>query len=350
MKNKTKAKLALLLVIAAFFTPACGASSGEEPKAGGQGQSGYTVGILISGDEADAEECKAGFMEGLDALDYTEGVNTDFLILDSTNNEEVAEELAETIVEERVDLFYGIGDLAAQAEYKALYGKIIPGVYAAVEDPYESGFAYADRRPTINLTGVTDSLTPDLQLRMIHDILPYTKMVGIFYKEKEVKKEKDEEDEEVTILESYQTAAKNYGITIVPFFVEDPAKMADTVTEKAGEVGCFLNVTNDIPKEAVEAEAKAALSVKIPLFGADESQLACGIFAAQSPDYHAIGHQAGDMAARMLLLEMDSTTEMYRDAARTTYRFNPKVAESLEIMVAEEYPDRDVAEYKAPQE
>lgn len=58
------------------------------------------------------------------------------------------------------------------AAYNATMNTDIPVIYTAVSDPVEAGLANEDGTPVGNITGTSDALAVDAQLKMIREVLP----------------------------------------------------------------------------------------------------------------------------------------------------------------------------------
>ena len=77
----------------------------------------------------------------------------------------------------------------AQAEYSVAMKSDIPVIFTAVTDPVAAELANADGTPVGEIAGTSDKLPVEQQLKMIREILPDAKTIGIMYTTSEVNSE-----------------------------------------------------------------------------------------------------------------------------------------------------------------
>ena len=96
---------------------------------------------------------------------------------DSTNTQ-----IAQQFVSQGMDLVCGIATPSAQACYNAAYEAKIPVIFNAVSDPVAAKLAESDTQAMDGITGVSDMLPVDEQLKLIREMLPDAKKkIGILY-------------------------------------------------------------------------------------------------------------------------------------------------------------------------
>lgn len=95
---------------------------------------------------------------------------------------------------------------SAQAAYNAAMETDIPVVYTAVTNPVAAELANDDKSPVGNVTGTSDELPVEAQLKMIREILPDAKTIGILYTTSEANS--------VYSIEQYEKLADKYGFKI----------------------------------------------------------------------------------------------------------------------------------------
>lgn len=70
---------------------------------------------------------------------------------------------------------------SAQSAYNATKDSDIPVVYTAVTSPKAAGFVDKEGKNVGNITGTSDLVLADKQLKLIRQMMPKAKNVGIFY-------------------------------------------------------------------------------------------------------------------------------------------------------------------------
>ena len=88
-------------------------------------------------------------------------------------------QIADRFVSDKVDLICAIATPSAQAAYNAAMDSDIPVIYTAVTDPVAAELANEDGTPVGNVTGTSDELPVEAQLKMIREMLPDAKKIGI---------------------------------------------------------------------------------------------------------------------------------------------------------------------------
>ena len=106
-----------------------------------------------------------------------------------------------------MDLVCGIATPSAQACYYAAYEAKIPVIFNAVSDPVAAKLAESDTQAMDGITGVSDMLPVDEQLKLIREMLPDAKKIGILYTTSEANS--------VSTIETYKEKVGEYGFELV---------------------------------------------------------------------------------------------------------------------------------------
>ena len=109
-------------------------------------------------------------------------------------------------ITDNMDLICAIATPSAQAAYNAAMEKRIPVVYTAVTNPVEAELATDDKMPVGAVTGTSDQLPVEAQLKMIREILPDAKTIGILYTTSEANS--------VYSISQYEELADQYGFEV----------------------------------------------------------------------------------------------------------------------------------------
>ena len=92
-----------------------------------------------------------------------------------------ASQIASSFVSDKVDLICGIATPSAQTAYNAAMDTDISVIYTAVTDPKAAELADDKGNPVGEVTGTSDKLPIEAQLKMIRELLPDAKKIGILY-------------------------------------------------------------------------------------------------------------------------------------------------------------------------
>lgn len=272
-----KKGLLTLLAISLLATILTGCSKDSIPK----------IGISQYGEHASLDNCREGFIQGLEKSGLVEG--EDFVI-DYQNagfDDSINTQIAQTFASNNVDLMVGIATPSATALYAATEEKDIPVIFTAVTDPVE---AKLDKG---NVTGTSDKLPIDAQLELIRAMQPDAKTIGIAYT--------TSEPNSISAIAEYKEKAPDYGFTIEAIGITQQSEVTqavDTLISKG--VDAFSNLTDNNVVGVLPAILDKTNAASIPVYGSEIEQVKLGCVAAAGIDYIELGIRTGEMAAKVL--------------------------------------------------
>lgn len=314
--------MVLAMMTAALMLTACG--SGET---GESGKKVYKVGVTQYADHPSLDNCRKGFIEGLKENGFTEGDNLKIEYKAAQANDSMNTQIAQTFANSGMDLVCGIATPSAQALYVACREKKIPVVFNAISDPIGAGLAVSETEPMEGISGISDLLPVEDQLKLIRAVLPDVKKIGILYTTSEANS--------VSTIEIYKNLAPKYGFEIVDKGISKQAEVTQAADVLLNEVDCISNLTDNTVVAALSAVLEKANAKKIPVFGSEEEQVKNGCIASAGLDYVALGVQAGNMAAKVLKGE-DISKMPFETIKECKLTVNESVASELGIEIPEE--------------
>lgn len=263
-----------------------------------------TIGICQYADHAALNQSREGFIKGLEEAGLVEG--TDYVIdyqnagLDTAK----AETIAKDFVTKEVDLICGIATNAATACMTATEGKNIPVIYAAVTDPEGAGLT-AD-----NVTGTSDELRIDAQLKMIRELQPQATMIDIIYS--------SNEPNSSYAIGEYSLLGLEHGFMVRAIAVNSPSEV-ESVLESLIFSGseCLTMISDNGVATALPAILEKTGKYGVPVYGCDKAQVEQGCVATAAIDYYELGRETGAMAAKVLAGEDIETVR-----PKTIYKYN----------------------------
>ena len=288
----------------------------------------YTVGIGQFADHGSLDNCREGFLMGLEEAGLKEGENLTILYENAQTDGSVANQINTSFASQKVDLICGIATPMAQSAYGVGKKNNIPVIYTAITDPVAAELANADGTPVGEITGTSDKLPVKEQLEMIRAILPDAKTIGILYTTSEANS--------AATIEEYKKLAPDYGFTIVEGPVTSSADVslaADTLLSKAD---CLSNLTDNTVVASLPTILDKANAKNIPVFGSEIEQVKIGCVAAMGLDYIELGKQTGKMAAKILKGEAKASELNYETIEGASFYANTEAASQLGITLPEE--------------
>ena len=317
---------------------AAGCGSKESSSSDGDNkEASYKIGIQQFAEHGSLDNCREGFLEGLEEEGVKEGDNLKVEVKNAMADTATNAQIADSFVSDNMDLICAIATPSAQAAYNSAMNSDIPVVYTAVTDPVAAKLAKEDGTPAGNVTGTSDELPIKAQLEMIREMLPDAKNIGILYTTSEANS--------VSALAKYKELAGDYGFTIVDKGIAQTADISLATDELLTEVDCLTNLTDNTVVASLATILDKANKQNIPVFGSEIEQVKIGCLAAEGLDYVALGKQTGKMAAEILKGEKKASDMNFETITEPGFYVNEKVAENLGVTVPQDLADEAVESF-----
>lgn len=249
------------------------------------------IGIIQFAEHGSLDNCRNGFLEGLAEEGFVEGQN---LVVEYQNAQTdtgttalIANQFAESC-----DMIVAIATPAAAAAFNAAEEKGIPVIYTAVSDPVSSGLAFADGTNPGEITGTSDALPVEAQLKLIRTMQPDATKIGILHTTSETNSD--------ATLNEYRTLAANYGFEIVDKGISTGADIPLALDSLLPQVDCTTNLTDNTVVSYLPVVLEMSKEAGKPVYGSEVEQVKMGCVAAEGLEYFELGKQTGRMAAKVL--------------------------------------------------
>lgn len=320
-------KMMSVMLAAMMTVSVSGAFAYAEETAPIEGE--YKIGISQFAEHGSLDDCRNGFIAGLAEEGFIEGENTTFNEQNANADTGTAATIADSFVSDGVDLICAIATPSAMSAYNSTMKTEIPVVFSAVSDPVAAQLALEDGTPAGNITGTSDALPVEAQLKMIRAFLPEAKTIGILHTSSETNSD--------STIAIYKELAPSYDFEIVDSAISQLADVPMAAADLAAKVDCISNMTDNTVVQALSAELDAANKAGIPVFGSEIDQVKAGCLACEGLDYYALGIQTGKMAASILKGDAAASELPFETITEPAPYVNTAVAEQLGISVPEEY-------------
>ena len=140
MKKKLVAGLLTGAMMAALLTGCVGSGSDKSSDA----KESYTIGIEQFAEHGSLDNCREGFLQGLEEEGIKEGDNLKVETKNAAADMGTAGQISDSFVSDKVDLICAIATPSAQSAYNAAMDAGIPVIYTAVTDPVAAELASED--------------------------------------------------------------------------------------------------------------------------------------------------------------------------------------------------------------
>ena len=321
---KTK-KILAMMASAAILAAAAGCGQQEA------GEKVYEVGVLQYADHPSLDNCRIGFVEGLKAEGFEEGKNLKLDLQSAKTDDATNTQVAQKFAADGLDLVCGIATPSAQALYNSCYELGIPVVFNAVSDPVAANLAKSKTEAMDGITGVSDELPVEAQLKLIREMLPDAKKIGILYTTSEANS--------LSTIKTYEEKVGEYGFELVTKGVANAAEIPQAAETVAGQVDCITNLTDNTVVDNLNIVLEKAEAHNIPVFGSEEEQVGNGCIASAGIDYIDLGKKAGAIAAKVLKGEKASSIP-YETMTESKITINPSAAAKITVKIPQSITDR----------
>lgn len=312
--NITRRLLALTLSLAlAVGFAGCGTGTASVP----------VIGISQYAEHPSLDNCREGFLLGLQEAGLAEGTDYTIDYQNAGNDNNIATQIAQNFSSKNVALMCAIATPAATACFAAAEDKDIPVVFNAISDPQQANLTEG------NITGVSDKLPIDPQLALIRQLQPDAKTIGILYT--------TSEPNSVSAIAEYEAKAAAYGFTIDAVGVTSESEVtqaADTLINH--QVDCFSNLTDNNVVNVLASILEKTNEAGIPVYGSEVEQVKKGCVASAGIDYVALGKMAGRQAAKILKGEATATDMPYETVSEYSTYINSDALAAMQLTVPAE--------------
>ena len=242
-----------------------------------------------------------GALEALAAEGYKDGENLSVNFQSAQGNTATAGQIAKQFVADNPDAIIAIATPTAQAVVSNT--NTIPVIFSAVTEPVEAKLVPKLDGSGTNVTGASDVLPLEPQLKLIKELLPNVKNIGFVYSPGEVNS--------TATLKQLKEIAAPMGVTIIEAPAQKSSDIAMAAQSLVGKVDLIYTSTDNNVINAYEALTKVAKEGKIPLVSSDPSVVERGAAVALGVNYHQLGVETGKITARILKGEKPGDIPVY---------------------------------------
>lgn len=235
------------------------------------------------------DAARDGIRDGLKAAGW-DGDKIEFSYESAQGNPATAAQIARKFIGEAPDVIVPISTPSAQAVVAAT--KTIPVVFTAVTDPVGAQLVVNTGKPGGNVTGLSDLSPLADHLKLIAEITPDAKRIGVPYN--------PGEPNAVTLVNLLKEMADDHGMTIVEASATKSSEVQTAAKSLIGKVDAIYVPTDNTIVSALEAVVAVGIQSKIPVYSGDTASVERGAIATVGFDYYQIGLQTAEIVARVL--------------------------------------------------
>lgn len=285
------------------------------------------IGISQFAQHGSLDNCREGILIGLADNGYVEGENLTFSFENAGSDMGTATQIAQNFSAQNVDVMVAIATPSAMAAYAAAEDKNIPVVFTAITDPVEA------KLDSGNITGTSDKLPVEEQLKLIREMQPDAETIGIIYT--------TSEPNSVSAIAEYESMVGEYGFTLSAIGVTQQSEvLLATDNIIAQGIDAISNLTDNTVVDVLPSILEKTDEAGIPVYGSEVEQVVIGCVAAAGIDYLALGVQTGGMIAKILSGEATAEEMPYETISESEIYMNVTVAEEKGLEIPSSVEDR----------
>ena len=187
---------------------------------------------------------------------------------------------------DKKDLVYAITTPTAQAA-KNQVDKNIPVVFASVTDPKSAGLVGIS-----NVTGTSGAAPVEENLKLMKELLPKAKNIGIIYN--------SSEQNSVSEVNNLKKLAPKYGFNVVDKSVTNGTELVSAANLVVKQADLLYAIQDNTVASYISAILDIFNKEKKPIFGTNNIYSNAGGFISQGTTDYDIGYRSGEIAAQIL--------------------------------------------------
>ncbi|MGI6406404.1 MAG: ABC transporter substrate-binding protein [Syntrophaceticus sp.] len=322
--NRMSLIILAAILAASLLLAGCGSQDNKAVNSE-SGKSKVNIGVIQIIEHPSLDAARQGFLDALAENGYKEGDNLNVNYNNAQGDMNTLNTIAKNLVAKDNKLILAIATPSAQAMANATQNNGIPVLFTAVTDPVAAGLVKEMDKPGTNLTGTIDMAPVADQIKLIQDINPQVKNIGIVYNTSEVNS--------VVQVELAKQAAKELGLNIVETVATNTSEVDQAAKSLAGKVDAIYVPTDNVVVSALEAVIKVAETNKILLVAGEKDSVMRGAVATIGLDYYRLGKQTGEMALKILTGEGKPQDMAVESQQGNQLVVNQKAAAALGVVI-----------------
>ncbi len=236
------------------------------------------------------DAARKGVKDALAEAGFEAGKNLKWTFENAQGNGVTASQIAKKFVGDNPDVIVAIATPSAQAVASAT--RTIPLVFSAVTDPVGAKLVKNWKKPGANVTGISDMSPIPAHLKLVKEILPNIKRLGVISNPGEANS--------VSLVAMIKENGPELGMTVNVAAATKSGEVLQAARSLVGKIDAFYIPTDNTVVSAFEAVVKVGIDAKIPVFAGDTDSVKRGAVAALGFNYYDVGRETGILVARIL--------------------------------------------------
>lgn len=272
----------LLITIVVLLSSGCQTNNSSN-------QEKLKVGIIQIVEHPALDAAREGFIDELAKNGYVDQENIIINYKNAQGDINTLNTIAQSFASEDYDLIFAIATPSAQAAANAT--TTIPILFTAVTDPIEAKLVGTLDSPNGNLSGTSDAISIENQLKLLKQINPDAKNVGFIFNTSEVNSEVQ--------LKQAKEIAKELNLTIVEKGITSTNEVKLATETIAPKIDALFIPTDNMIASSLPVIMPIAIENKIIVIGSEKAHVQAGALITDGISYFKLGQQTAQMAIKV---------------------------------------------------
>lgn len=271
------------------------------------------------------DDCRKGFMKGMEDLGYIPNENIKYDYQNSQGEMSLNYNIAEKFGKGKYHVIFSIATPTSQALKKATLHTQIPVVFGAITDPVSAGLVNSLESSGNNFTGTSDQWPYFNQLKLITEILPQAKSIGVVFNSGEANTE--------YAMKQTRIAADSLNFKLIESPITNTNEVAIGTKILINKVDAIYITADNTTMAAAPVIIKIANENNIPVFAGDPGTFDAGCIAGIGVSYYNLGVANAKMVDMILKNEKKPSEIPIVVSDNPELMINTSVAKKLGINI-----------------
>ncbi len=281
------------------------------------------VGVLQLLSHPALDEINRGLDDTLKEHGYVNGKNIQIIFQNAQGDQSNLRTISNQFVQDNVDVAVGIATPSVQSLKKAT--STIPIVMGAVTDPKGFGIVPSNTHPGGNITGVSDQAPLADQLKLMKQIMPNMKRLGIIYTSSDMSA--------TTETNKMEKLAKAQGIDVSVSSISNINDLEQVGTSLSQNVDAIFVPTDNTIASGMKLLSSIAAKQNVPVFPAATTMVKDGGLATLGLSQYELGQKAGEDVVKILQHKAKPADMPVTFIKKGHLIINEKMAKKLNITI-----------------
>lgn len=233
-----------------------------------------------------------GITDSLEQAGYIRDDNLQLRRESAQASATIAAQIANKFINQNPDVVVAIGTISAQSFIKYAASGKIKLIFSSITDPISAHLIKSLDQPENNISGVSNFVELEPQLKLFKQIQPNLKQLGILYNPSEINS--------VSIVTKLEELCPKFGLKLIKQTIAKTADVAQNAIKLAMQSDAIFISNDSTALSSLQSVIKSANIAKIPVYVSDTDAVELGALAALGPNQYTVGVQTGKMIVSIL--------------------------------------------------